>query len=112
VVILKTSTVEARWATPAWRFQTWLLTLFAAIALALAAIGTYGVVHFAIARRTEIGIRIALGARGADVIRLVIRQGMVRRCSGRRWPPRRPRAHASCDTCSSASTPAIITSGP
>lgn len=54
-----------------------LLSLFSGLALMLASIGLYGVIAYSTARRTrEIGIRVALGADRADVLRMVLRQGM------------------------------------
>ncbi len=67
----------------AWRFGATMFVAFAALALALAAIGLYSVVSYAVAARTrELGVRIALGARLTDVVRPVIRQGVMFSAAG------------------------------
>ena len=60
------------------RFQTWLLSTFGGLALILASIGIYGVVAFGVTqRRSELGIRLALGAPKRSVISTVLRGGMM-----------------------------------
>jgi putative ABC transport system permease protein len=60
------------------RFQMLLFGAFAAMASAIAAVGIYGVVSYAVSRRThEIGIRMALGATPRDALKMVVRQGML-----------------------------------
>lgn len=55
------------------RFQVWLMGIFSALALALAAIGLYGVTHYFVMQRIpEIGLRVVLGARRGDIVKLLM----------------------------------------
>jgi len=59
------------------RFRTWLIGIFAALALVLAAVGVYGVMSYTVTQRTsEIGIRITLGAQPESVFRIVVGEGL------------------------------------
>ena len=68
--------VERSVAEP--RFRTLLLSVFAGVALLLSVLGIYGVMSWSVAQRTrEVGVRMALGAAPADILRLLVGQGMI-----------------------------------
>jgi len=76
-----TDVVSTSMATP--RLTGFLLGAFAAIALALAAVGIYGVLSYLVSQRThEIGIRVAIGADRGEVLRMILRQGVVLALAG------------------------------
>jgi predicted permease len=70
-----TMSVVLREQTAPRRFQAWLMGIFSALALALAVVGLYGVMHYFVMQRIpEIGLRMALGAHGEDIVKLLLRR--------------------------------------
>jgi putative ABC transport system permease protein len=83
VYALKPMTEHLRESLARRRFNLILLSIFSCVALALAAVGIYGVISYGVTQRThEMGIRMALGAKRRDVLKLVVRQAMVLALAG------------------------------
>jgi ABC-type antimicrobial peptide transport system permease subunit len=75
-VRMMSEVLDAARARP--RFLSVMLSSFSTVALILAAVGIYGVLAFSVAQRTsEIGIRMAMGAAGSDVLKLILREGVM-----------------------------------
>ena len=94
------------------RFQAWLLALFSMLAVLLAAVGIFGLMAQVVTRRTpEIGVRMALGATPADVLRLVVLQGvlLLQSVDLSGWPALcfLPAPFAVCSSVSALATPEL-----